>query len=273
MQSGQRMRQVQFDEEEDQYDFQERGAKEAWLVTSQRAAHAKPTDEVPLDDLHHLRKTTVAIQSAKMRIDREEPRTVSRWRGRNFFTIARRHAEREGLSTAKQNLKIAKKRAETSFTLTERKKNAQDHVAHPSLLQRRLGRSASKEIQEWKPREGQVGLTIREIHDTSTWSLKPPWVKRISQDKLLRRGAVRPEKMNVPAMKYGSQDISKVERGIDCLTANSPPPPLSSLLFSLSSLPLPLPLLSLALDRCLGLNSTFNAALGSTPLLEECCWE
>jgi hypothetical protein len=174
--------------------------EDPWLKTSQRAASKKPWDATALDAGHYVRKMKAAVASIKPRIDTGQPRTQNRWRGRNFDTIARRAAERSTAGQAAKNVDIALARVDRSDRKVERQKNQFDTSVNPALIQRRVvGPSWAKDATEWQAPKQTIGRTVQDAHCTAMYSLKPPWVKRLSEDKLLPRGRVRPGNIAVPA--------------------------------------------------------------------------
>jgi hypothetical protein len=173
---------------------------DGWLKTSQRAAAKKPWDKTALDEGHYVRKTKAAVAAIKSRIDTGQPRTQNRWRGRNFDTIARCAAEKSMADEAVKHIDTALDRVDRHERQVERKKNPYDTAANPALLQRRIaGPSWKPGAKSWQAPKQTIGRTVKEAQDSKIYSLKPPWVKRLSEDKLLQPGRIRPGNIAVPA--------------------------------------------------------------------------
>ena len=181
---------------------QEQGDR--WLQTSQRAASRKPSDPTALDASHFVRKTKAAVAGVKPRIDTGQPRTQNRWRGRNFETISRQHAENSHAGVAARNIDIALARVDRGDRLIERKKNPFDTEASPALIQRRISGpsvrvSGAGRVDVWQAPPTTIGRTVAEAQNVQLYSLHPPWVKRMTEDKLLPSGRIRPGNVAVPA--------------------------------------------------------------------------
>lgn len=147
-----------------------------WLATSRRAASAKPWDAKPLDENHFVRKTKQAVAKAKSTLDLSEPRSASRWRGRNFATISRRTSEKTKVEDAHKRTEHVKERIDRYDSTTERRKDRFDVAANPVLIQRRTRDASHSKVTEWKPQKSTIALTRQDSLDADIWSLKPPWV-------------------------------------------------------------------------------------------------
>ena len=160
---------------------------ERWIATSQRAAGRKTTEPMPGDTMHFVRKVSAACKQAKPSIDTAPPRSMARWSGRNFHTIARRFEDARALRRVQQDLEHVALRSETIESEASRAIKAQ-----PPLLMRRVKdhRHASSDEADAPMAEG--ALTVQESLDARLWSLNPPWSTRLSDHArpTLRRGNI-----------------------------------------------------------------------------------
>lgn len=166
----------------------ERGRKEKpvlereqdrWIVTSQRAEKVKPWDAKALDEKHYVRKTKEGVRNAKSRIDMGQPKTLDRWKGKNFNTLARKTSEKREAAQGEKRRAIAVARVESYSASNEIRKDDFNVQAHPALIQRRTRDPSWGEVRQWMPPKGTVGLTRKEAMDSQMWSIRPDWVSSV----------------------------------------------------------------------------------------------